>query len=126
MAKIEHFAIYAKDAPALKDFYVDAMGMRVVLDSGGNPPGYFLADDGGMAIEIIGRPPGECGTNQRWICHLAFWVDDFAAERAALEARGMVFEMETLVDNDTFRTGFFNDPEGNRVQIVWRSRKLDS
>lgn len=126
MAKIEHFAIYAKDAPALKDFYVDAMGMRVVLDSGGNPPGYFLVDDGGMAIEIIGRPPGEFGTNQRWICHLAFWVDDFAAERSALEARGMVFETETLVDNDTFRTGFFNDPEGNRVQIVWRSRKLDS
>ncbi|WP_406699832.1 VOC family protein [Singulisphaera sp. Ch08] len=126
MAKIEHFAIYAKDAPALKDFYVDAMGMRVVLESGGNPPGYFLADEGGMAIEIIGRPPGESAANQRWVCHLAFWVDDFAAARAALEARAIVFETDTAVDNDTMRTLFFNDPEGNRVQIVWRGRPLGS
>lgn len=126
MAKIEHFAIYAEDAPALKDFYVDAMGMRVVLESGGNPPGYFLADDGGMAIEIIGRPPGESGANQRWVCHLAFWVDDFATAHSALKARGTVFETDTFVDNDTFRTAFFNDPAGNRVQIVWRSRPLDS
>lgn len=126
MAKLEHFAIYAADAPALKDFYVEAMGMRVVVESGGNPPGYFLTDDAGMAIEIIGRPPGESGANQRWVCHLAFWVDDFASAHSALKARGTVFEADTFVDNESMRTAFFNDPEGNRVQIVWRSQPLGS
>ena len=126
MARIEHFAIYAADAPALKDFYVEAFGMGVVLESGGDPPGFFLADDGGMALEIIGRPPGQPGANQRWVCHLAFWVDDFAAARAALAARGIAFEPDTLVENEAIRTAFFNDPEGNRCQIVWRSRPLGS
>jgi len=121
---MEHFAIYAADAPALKDFYVDALGLRVIVESGGSPPGFFLADDAGMALEIIGRPEGEPAVNHRWGCHLAFQVDDFAATRAALERRGLVFEPDTAVENASIRTAFFNDPEGNRCQIVWRNPPL--
>ena len=124
MSSIEHFAIYADDAPALKRFYEEAFGMKTIFEGAGDPPGYFLADERGMAIEIIGRPKGQMGANQRWVCHLAFWVEDYNAARAAFEARGVTFEVDTLVDNDSLRTGFFNDPEGNRVQIVWRKKKL--
>jgi glyoxylase I family protein len=124
MGKLEHFAIYAADAPALKDFYVEAMGLRVIVESGGQPPGYFLADDAGMALELIGRPDGEAAVNQRWVCHVAFRVEDFAAARAALERRGIVFETDTVVETDSMRTAFFNDPEGNRCQIVWRNPPL--
>jgi len=124
MAKMEHFAIFAADAPALKDFYVDAFGLRVILESGGDPPGFFLADDAGMALEIIGRRRGESNVNQRWVCHVAFWVDDFAGARSALETRGLPFEADTAVDTDTMKTAFFRDPEGNRMQIVWRRRPL--
>lgn len=124
MAAIEHFAIYADDAPRLKDFYVDAFGMTVAVDSGGDPPGYFLTDPHGMAIEIIGRPAGQAGANQRWVCHLAFWVDDFHEARRALEARGITFEADTAVDSESIQTAFFNDPEGNRLQIVRRASRL--
>jgi glyoxylase I family protein len=124
MAKFEHFALYAADAPALKDFYVDAFGLRVVKESGGSPPGYFLADDAGMALEIIGRPEGEPAVNQRWVCHIALAVEDVATTRAALERRGLAFETDTVVDNASMRTAFFNDPEGNRCQIVWRNPPL--
>ncbi len=126
MADIEHFAIYAADTPSLKDFYTGTFGMKVVFTSGANPPAYFLMDDRGMAIEIIGRPPGIPGANQRWVCHLAFWVDDFAATRASLEATGIRFEADTFVDNETMKTAFFDDPEGNRLQIVWRKSRLGS
>jgi glyoxylase I family protein len=124
MARIEHFAIYAADTVALKDFYVDAMGLRVIVESGGEPPGFFLADDAGMALEIIARPEGESAVNQRWVCHGAFCVDDFAAARTALERRGIVFEPDTAVEGPTMRTAFFKDPEGNRCQIVWRDPPL--
>ncbi|MFO0951888.1 MAG: VOC family protein [Isosphaeraceae bacterium] len=67
MASIEHFAIYAADAPALKDFYVDAFGMKVLVENPGPPPGYFLGDDRGSSIEIIGRPDGHTNANQRWV-----------------------------------------------------------
>jgi glyoxylase I family protein len=124
MSRIEHFAIYGDAPVALKDFYVGALGMHVVFASGGDPPAFFLADDHGMAIEILGRPEGQAGVNQRWICHLAFWVDDVAAKRVELERLGIVFETETSVDNDELKTAFFKDPGGNRCQIVWRKRRL--
>jgi glyoxylase I family protein len=124
MARFEHVAIYASDTTALKDFYVEALGLRVIVESGGKPPAYFLADESGMALEIIGRPPVEPAANQRWICHLAFVVDDVAASRAALERRGLVFETETAVHTEAMQTAFFNDPEGNRCQIVWRNPPL--
>src|ERR1700722_20779153 len=124
MSQIEHFAIYADDPTALKDFYVRNFGLRVVFESGGNPPAYFLADDHGMAIEVLGRPAGNSGVNQRWVCHLALGVDDVVAKKTELERLGFVFETETLIDNDELKTAFFTDPGGNRTQIVWRKKRL--
>jgi glyoxylase I family protein len=124
MSRIEHFAVYAGDPTALVDFYVTVMGLHVIVESGGAPPGYFLADDNGMAIEVLGRAPGSAVVNQRWVCHLAFWVEDFAAKRALLERRGISLEADTLVDNNELKTAFFTDPGGNRCQIVWRHRAL--
>lgn len=125
MAKLEHFALFSNDAESLKDFYVKALGLRVVQDNGqATPRGYFLADDAGMALEIIDRPPHELSANTRYICHVAFAVDDLEAARNMLEAQGRVFEAETLVDTPGMKTAFFNDPEGNRCQIVWRAKPL--
>jgi glyoxylase I family protein len=125
MAGIEHFALFADDAPALKDFYVRALGMTVALDNGaGTPPGYFLVDDRGMALEIIGRPPGVEAGDTRYLCHVAFSADDVAEERARLEGLGLAFEAETAVDTPAMKTAFFRDPDGNRLQIVWRMSPL--
>jgi glyoxylase I family protein len=73
---------------------------------------------------VLGRPPGPPQVNQRWVCHLAFRVDDVPAKRAELEQLGIDFETETLVDHDDMKTAFFKDPAGNRCQIVWRRRQL--
>jgi glyoxylase I family protein len=124
MSQIEHFAIYADDPTALKDFYVGIFGLHVISIGGGDPPAYFLADDHGMAIEVLGRPAGNSGVNQRWVCHLALWVDDVVAKKTELERLGFVFETETFVDNDELKTAFVTDPGGNRTQIVWRKKRL--
>ena len=127
MARLEHFAIYAADLEALKDFYVRTMGLKVVRVGGGNPPGgYFLADDHGGAIEIIARPAGESNARQRWVCHLAFWVDDVFAKKAELEKLGLAFEPDTEADDAEIKTCFFHDLEGNRCQLVWRKDPLTS
>ena len=125
MARIEHAALFAKDPESLKDFYARAFGLVVVLDNGaGSPPGYFLGDDHGTALEIIGRPPGVENVPQRHLCHVAFAVDDVSASRLALEAEGLTFEVETAVDNESMTTAFCNDPDGNRIQIVRRKIPL--
>jgi glyoxylase I family protein len=125
MARIEHVALFAADPTALKDFYVEAFDLRVVLDNGrGSPPGFFLADDGGVALEVIGRPAGVEAVDQRYSCHVAFLVEDVAATRAALERLGLRFEAETAVDDDSMTTAFCRDPEGNRIQVVRRLKPL--
>ena len=124
MSRIEHFAVYADNPTTLKDFFVHALGLHVIVENAGPPPAYFLADDHGMALEVLHRPQEESGANQRWICHLAFWVDDFVTTKNQLDQIGIVFEDETMVETDELKTAFFKDPAGNRCQIVWRRWKL--
>ena len=124
MSRIEHFAIYAADPTALKDFFIKALGLHEIVANPGPPPAYFLADDHGMALEVLARPEGEAAVNQRWVCHLAFWVDHFVSTRDHLASLGIAFEEDTLVETDELKTAFFKDPAGNRCQIVWRRKQL--
>lgn len=125
MAQIEHFAIFARDLEATRQFYQDTFGMRVLVDNSKAPvAGYFLGDDRGGALEIIARPADVLAGDTRYMCHVAFFVPDIAASRAALEESGVAFESDTAIDTDDFRTLFFRDPDGNRCQIVWRRQPL--
>jgi glyoxylase I family protein len=123
MARLEHFAVFADDTRALAAFYQDLFGLRIVREGTGEPPGFFLADGQGGALEIIGRPAGSA-VPQRWVCHLAFWADNVWSVEAQLLARGFVIEQDTRVDSDALRTFFFPDPAGNRCQVVWRRDPL--
>ena len=61
--------------------------------------------------------------------HVAFWCDDLAAEKAAIEARGGVFLTDIhLVDSGPFdgiRTAFLLDPDGIRIEFVEIAYWLD-
>lgn len=124
-SSIEHVALFADDLEASRDFFMRVFGMRVVLDNSKAPVrGYFLASEGGSILEVIERPKGESNANQRYVCHVAFSVDDVAAARRVIEAEGLVFETDTVVDTPEFQTAFFRDPEGNRLQILKRLKSL--
>jgi glyoxylase I family protein len=125
MARMEHFAVFATDLAGTKDFYVQNLGLKVILDNSSAPvAGYFLGDDRGVALEVIQRPPDQVAVNTRFVCHAAFLVDDYARAKSALQAKHVDFEIDTEVDNETMKTGFFRDPDGNRCQIVWRAKPL--
>ena len=42
--------------PPSRIFTSKTFGLHVIFERGRNPPAYFLADDHGMAIEVLGRP----------------------------------------------------------------------
>ena len=124
---LEHTAIPAKDTKALTEWYCDHFGLRVVYEGEGENPIYFVKGEKGSAVEIIPagqgdyRIPDPVDKNVR---HLSFWVDDFDREFERLKSEGI--EMEdalTLFDGDV-KVSFGNDPEGNRLQIVWRRMPL--
>ena len=124
-SSIEHVALFADDLEASRDFFMRVFGMRVVLDNSKAPVrGYFLANESGSVLEVIERPKGETNANQRFVCHVAFAVDDVAAAQKAIEAEGLVFETDTVVDTPEFQTAYFRDPEGNRLQILKRLKPL--
>ncbi len=125
MPRVEHFAIFAHDLEPLRAFYQDAFQMKVIVDNSKAPTrGYFLADEAGSLLEIIERPDEAQGAETRYLFHLAFAVDDFDDTRTRLERQGVRFETDSEVHADSWRTAFFNDPEGNRCQIVWRREPL--
>ena len=51
--------------------------------------------------------------------HIALHVDDVAAARAALEARGVSFMGDTF-DTGVCHMAFFADPDGNRLMLHHR------
>ena len=99
--------------------------MRVVLDNSKAPVrGYFLANESGSVLEMIERPQGQTNSDQRYVCHVAFAVEDVESARRVIESEGLVFESDTVVDTPEFKTAFFRDPEGNRIQILKRMKSL--
>ena len=50
--QIEHLGLPSRDPRSLKDWYVSALGARVLYESGQEPPTYFVLLAGGPMIEI--------------------------------------------------------------------------
>ena len=85
----------------------------------------FVADNQGMAIEMIGRPPRD-KMDFTTIFHFAFLVDDFDQAVADLREKGVPIEDEVVGAAAGVRLCFFDDPAGNRGQIAWRAEPLGS
>ena len=64
------------------------------------------------------------GAGRRWACrslpsergHIALHVDDVAAARAALEAKGVEFMGDTF-DTGVCHMALFTDPDGNGLML---------
>ena len=123
--RIEHFAICAEDTVALSQWYCDKFGLEEVFRGTQDPPMIFVADNQGMAIEMIGRPPRD-KMDFTTIFHFAFLVDDFDQAVADLREKGVPIEDEVVGAAAGVRLCFFDDPAGNRGQIAWRAEPLGS
>jgi len=121
--KVEHVGIYARDGEALAAWYCDVLDLAVVrkLEKPGRPPIYFLRGEGGVTIEIL--PTGERGPDRglqgSGLSHIGIAVDDVEQTASRLAAKGVAV-------HDVHRTtqgwviGYFEDPEGNALEIVQR------
>jgi glyoxylase I family protein len=127
MSRIEHFALFADDLERLVAFYREVFGLSVLVDnSDAIPPGYFLGDGAGCVLELIARPSQAGAVDQRFVCHVAFHVEDPETVRDELERRSLVVESDTRVQTPEVTMFFFRDPAENRVQVVRRTRRLEA
>ena len=123
MTTIEHVAILTDDTVALKDWYCKNFDMTVAFESDATPPVFFVKDAAGVCIEIIPRSEPAPSIDTGLVFHLAFKTDDFDKTMAKLKENGVPLEAEVAPFPGT-RVIFFNDPAGNRCQIVWREKPV--
>lgn len=125
---IEHMAIAAKDTAALARWYVDTLGLRVVVE-GGQGTWFVGPPEGDAVVEIIRANDASRHERQRndpgW-SHLAFTVTDFDRALQDLKAKGVTFTGEPMGAMGEQRLAFFLDLDGNVLQIVDRPKPLGS
>ena len=124
--RLEHVGI--RTSPETFDatltFYIDLFGWRVIRELPSTGPDgrfTFIGDSHGGALEVF-TANGPAMTHPS---HLAFAVPvaEFAALEQRLRAANITIEgrnQNTAGD----QLAFFNDPSGNRVQIVGRIEAL--
>jgi glyoxylase I family protein len=119
----EHIGLYASDPVELAAWYVDTLDFEVVrtLEKEGRPPIYFLQAEQGMVIEIL---PTHANRMTRELSdpgysHIGLIVEDFEQASASLQSKGVTLSNVRQTSNG-WTIGYFDDPEGNRLEIVYR------
>jgi catechol 2,3-dioxygenase-like lactoylglutathione lyase family enzyme len=123
--KVEHLGIYANDPERLSQWYREKLGFSVVrkLEKEGRPPIYFLKGEGGWEIEILpsssqlrGRQLTDPGYS-----HIGLVVEDFDQTAVFLQSKGISLH-DVRDTSNGWKIGYFEDPEGNRLEVVHRPR----
>jgi len=121
--KVEHVGIYAQDTAKLSEWYARVLGLseRRRIEKEGRPPIVFLGGETGAVVEIL---PTETAPAARDLTcpgftHLGIAVDDLDAERERLAALGVEMWGVRATSNG-WKIGYFNDPEGNILELVQR------
>jgi len=121
--KLEHLGIYAKDPEALSRWYREKLGLSVVrkLEKEGRPPIYFLKGEGGWEVEVLPSPSSsrKKGLTDPGYSHIGLVVEDFNQTASFLESRGISLH-DVRETSNGWKIGYFEDPEGNHLEIVHR------
>ena len=107
---VDFVAVPSTDWKRSQAFYVDTLGLRP--DETGR--GEFWVGETCFGI----YEPTTFGMEfaPQTTAHLAFHVDDIEAARKEFEAKGVVFNGETL-DTGVCHMAFFADPDGNALML---------
>ena len=118
ISKLDFVGVPSQDAERTRAFYVDTLGLR--------------PDDSARFEFWVGDTcfgiwePAKLGFQfaPQNNAHLALHVDDVAAARAELEAKGIEFLGDTL-DTGVCHMALFRDPDGNDLMLHSRYKPRD-
>jgi catechol 2,3-dioxygenase-like lactoylglutathione lyase family enzyme len=112
----DFITVPTQDFDAAARFYGEVLGLPLSTRWGSMPAGEF--ETGNLTIAVM--QSDAFGIEFRPHSHpIELRVEDFAAARAELEARGVEFRGETI-DSGVCLQAFFADPDGNSLAIHHR------
>ena len=122
MNTVQHVAFNCTDIKRQEQFYAHHFGFRRSrVFNAGAPDEFIMLRLGSTCLELFtARQRAVAGEQAVGFKHLAFEVPDLEAAVRALHADGI--ETDAIVDcSDTvpgMRVCFFNDPDGNRIELM--------
>ena len=119
ISRVDTIGIPSTDWERSREFYVDTLGLR----PDPNARAEFWVGDTCFAIWMPGQFGEEFVPQHNSIALLQ--VDDVAAARAELEAKGVKFEGETIEGRVCLMATFF-DPDGNKLTLHKRFAPYES
>jgi catechol 2,3-dioxygenase-like lactoylglutathione lyase family enzyme len=113
ITKLDFIGIPSRDSERSRGFYVETLGLRP------DEHGQFECWAGDTCFGIW--EPEQYGLEfaPQKNAHPALHVDDVAAARAELEAKGVEFAGE-IMDTGVCHMAFFTDPDGNDLMLHHR------
>lgn len=120
---IEHIGVVSHNTAALKDWYMEVFGGKVVYDNGKGT--YFLQFEDGSMIEFVSAEADRNEEIERTagIRHIAFSVSSEAFDEitAVLKKDERVEEVHDVSENASgLKTYWFRDIEGNFAHLIYR------
>jgi catechol 2,3-dioxygenase-like lactoylglutathione lyase family enzyme len=118
ISRLDFVGIPSRDAERSRTFYTETLGLR----SDERSRFEFWAGDTCFGIWEPEKMGMEFASQKN--AHPALHVDDVAAARAELEAKGVEFAGETL-DTGVCHMALFTDPDGNDLMLHHRYAPSD-
>ena len=118
ITKLDFVGIPSQDSERSRQFYGEVLGLR----PDANAQFEFWAGETCLGIWEPGRLGMPFAPQKN--AHLALHVEDVATARAELEAKGVVFGVDTL-DTGVCQMAFFTDPDGNDLMLHHRYAASD-
>ena len=115
------------DPKKIKSWYEKHLGMHTVRKGDGPIFGHFIADEDEKTVLEVYRqnaPIPDYPSQHVFVFHIAFVVDDVAAERARLLKAGATPAGEVTKNPNGDVMAFLRDPWGVVLQLVKRAEPL--
>ena len=110
---VDFATVFVKDYPAAQRFYGELLGLEHSADYGKIPGGEY--ETGSLTLQVVDA--ASIGQEFRPSGHpIALHVEDVAAARSELEAKGVEFSGETI-DSGICHMAPFRDPDGNALML---------
>jgi catechol 2,3-dioxygenase-like lactoylglutathione lyase family enzyme len=132
LTQLEHYLVLTDDLEGTRDFYSQALGLRIGPRPPLGFPGYWLYAGDVPCIHIAewnsyrahsrsaGIPVSERAPGTGPLDHIAFNAVDYEAVKATLAVHGVAFA-ENPVPNARLIQLFLKDPNGVKVEINVRT-----
>lgn len=121
---VDHVAILCKDLERSVEYYTQKLGFSIMYRAETPSMNVAFVESGQAKLELLGAKggaatvPSPLKETDIGVKHIAFLVDDVDSAYEELRKRGVGFTSEPVATRGRHKIVFFNDPDGNVLQLT--------